>query len=126
MPNLRKRDKKIPSHFPGKGSSGPSKPRSVKDLLKHAPAVLAPISQKVGRQHDWRQWLEKRLPPPIGARLTGVVERDEVLVIFTESAAWSVRMRYAVADIEPELKQSFPGIVRIAVRVMPRSRTTRT
>src|SRR5688572_32611424 len=116
MPNPRKRDKKIPSHFPNRGPSAAPKTRSVKDLLNRASPVLAPISQQVVRQHDWRRWLETRLPAPIAARMTGVVERDDVLVIFTESAAWSVRLRYAVADLEPELKVSFAAVSRITVR----------
>jgi hypothetical protein len=126
MPNPRKRDKKIPSHFPKEGRIGAPKARSVKDLLNRASPVLAPISQQVVRQHDWRRWLETRLPPLVAARMTGVVERDDVLVIFTESAAWSVRLRYAVADIEPELKMSFPEISRITVRVMPRTKTAKS
>jgi hypothetical protein len=42
------------------------------------------------------------------------------LVIFTESAAWSARVRFAVAEIEVELKRAHPAIAAVAVRVLPK------
>jgi hypothetical protein len=41
------------------------------------------------------------------------------LVIFTASAAWSARVRFAVAEIEEALKRAHPRIAHVAVRVLP-------
>jgi hypothetical protein len=49
-----------------------------------------------------------------------VVERHDTLVIFTASAAWSARLRFAVAEIDAQLKRTHPGIAAVAVRVLPR------
>jgi hypothetical protein len=56
----------------------------------------------------------------IRARVSGVVEREGVLVIFAESAAWSARLRFTVEELGPEIRTAAAGITRIVVRVRPR------
>jgi hypothetical protein len=48
-----------------------------------------------------------------------VIEREGELVIFTDSSSWSARVRYALADLDDELKAERPAIGRIIVRVLP-------
>ena len=60
------------------------------------------------------------LPREAVQHVSGVVERHDTLVIFTESAAWSARVRFAVAEIEGELKRAHPQITAVAVRVLPK------
>jgi hypothetical protein len=75
----------------------------------------------VAKQREWQKWLESELPAEAVAHLSGVVERGDTLVVFTESAAWSARVRYAVAEIEALIKKECVGIQKVVVRVMPRS-----
>lgn len=51
--------------------------------------------------------------------MSGIVEKHDTLVIFTASAAWSARVRFAVAEIEEALKRAHPAIAHVAVRVLP-------
>lgn len=81
--------------------------------------MLARVADQASRQRHWREWLLERLPQALRPRITGVVERDGALVIFTESAGWGVRLRYATAELEAELRGSHPEIARILVRVLP-------
>ena len=67
----------------------------------------------------WREWIAQHVAEPLRARITGVVERDGALVIFTESAGWGVRLRYAMAELEPELRREHPQVSRVLVRVLP-------
>jgi len=60
------------------------------------------------------------LPAEIRGKLTGVVERDGILILFAESAAWSARLRYAVQEIEAQILEAKPGIASVNVRVLPR------
>ena len=60
------------------------------------------------------------LPGETAAHVSGVVERHDTLVIFTATAAWSARVRFAVAEIETELKAAHPAIANVAVRVLPK------
>jgi hypothetical protein len=95
---------------------------SVKSLLARQAPVLASIADQAARQAGWRGWLSEHLPSLV-MRITGVVERDGELVLFAESAGWGVRLRYAMAELEPELRRSHPAITRVAVRVLPAGRT---
>ena len=80
------------------------------------------VTDRAARQAVLRSWLDRRLPQDTLAHLSGVVERDDgTLVIFTDSAAWSARVRYALPEIENELRVAHPEITRVAVRVLPSS-----
>ncbi|HEV2229543.1 MAG TPA: hypothetical protein VGR86_11345 [Steroidobacteraceae bacterium] len=78
------------------------------------------VTTAAARANFWNEWLSRRLPAGLGARLSGVVERDETLVIFAESAAWSARLRYTVQDLEREILAAAPGLTTVVVRVRPR------
>jgi len=45
---------------------------------------------------------------------------DDTLVVFAESSAWSARLRYAVVEIEAQIRAAHPGITEITVRVLPK------
>jgi hypothetical protein len=92
---------------------------SVKSLLARSGPVLGRIADQAARQNVWRDWLAERIGEPLRARITGVVERDGALVIFTESAGWGVRLRYAMAELEAELRREHPQVSRVLVRVLP-------
>ena len=81
--------------------------------------MLASIADQASRQRYWREWLTERLPATLRARLTGIVESGGELVIFTASAAWAVRLRYAIAELESELRAAHPALGSITVRVLP-------
>jgi hypothetical protein len=92
---------------------------SVKDLLAgHIPA-LQRVSEQAARQELWRAWLNLHLHEEARAHVSGIVERHDTLVIFTRSAAWSARVRFAVAEIQEALMRAHPKIARIEVRVLP-------
>jgi hypothetical protein len=92
---------------------------SVKDLLAGNTPALQRLSQQAARQELWRAWLDEHLQAEAREHISGIVERRDTLVIFTQSAAWSARVRFAVAEIEEILKRAHPTIARIAVRVLP-------
>ncbi|HUI58783.1 MAG TPA: DciA family protein [Steroidobacteraceae bacterium] len=94
-------------------------PHSVKDVLSRLTPTLTRVSAQAGRQDHWRKWLALHLPEDLLPRLCGVVERDGALVIFAESAAWSARLRYAIQELETQIRADAPGISSIAVRVLP-------
>jgi hypothetical protein len=82
--------------------------------------TLTRVTEQVDRQTFWRGWLDAHLPAEMAGKLTGVVEREGALVIFAESSAWSARLRYAVQEIEAQIRASGPGITEVSVRVLPR------
>ncbi len=81
---------------------------------------MAPVAEQRQAQEGWREWLEKRLPQHIETHVTGVVEREATLTIFAESAAWSARLRFAIAELEPQIRERNSQIEKLVVKVMPR------
>ena len=98
----------------------PRTPDSVKDLLAKALPNLARVKQQVTRHKDWRERLTLYLPKDLLSRISGVVEREATLVIFSESAVWCTRIKYVIAEIESRFREDFPEITKFEVRVLPR------
>jgi hypothetical protein len=121
MPNMAQRNKRDGSRIRStNGSRLSNQTDSVKDLLAKLTPNLKRVTDQVHRQDFWRDWLEKHLPTEISGKLTGIVERDGILVIFAESPAWSARLRFAVQEIEAQIRAAKPGITEVSVRVLPR------
>jgi hypothetical protein len=122
MPNKLHRNKRRGSRNLATNVSKPFRsPDSVKDVLSRATPALTRVSDQASRQRYWRAWLAQHVPAELTERLSGVVERDDTLVIFAESAAWSARLRYVIQELEGQIKQAGPTIQHVSVRVMPKA-----
>ena len=93
---------------------------SVKELLQRSTPVLAGLQREALRQRDWLQWVKRELPEELAAHVTGVTEQSGELVIFAESAAWGVRVRYAAPQLLDVLGSQSANIVGVRIRVVPR------
>jgi len=60
----------------------------------------------------------------LGTGLSNKVNRCSLdsgrITVIAESSAWAARMRFALADIEPELRAATPGFRELVVKVRPR------
>jgi hypothetical protein len=121
MPNKRNRDKKGRASSRRRTVPTSRTGDSVKALLQRSSPAFESIAKQAEKQRNWRSWLAVQLAGELFERITGIVEHADELVIFVESASWGVRLRYALAELDGELRASHPRIVQIAVRVMPRS-----
>ncbi len=122
MPNKLRRNKRGGNRNSATSVSKPfRRPDSVKAVLARSTPTLTRVSDQAARQAFWKQWLAQHLPSELTPRLSGVVERDNILVIFAESAAWSARLRYVMQDLEFAIKQAQPTIQQVSVRVMPKA-----
>ena len=96
-------------------------PESVKALLSRISRnVATPVAEQRQSQQGWREWLKNSLPEHIEPHVTGVVERAGTLTVFAESAAWSARLRFVIAELEPQIRERNAQIVKLLVKVMPR------
>jgi hypothetical protein len=121
MPNKPPRNKARTSHFRQKKRGRSRVGHSVKGLLAGSRStVFARISAQKSAADAWRTWLEARLPGELASRISGVVEREGALTVFTESAAWSARLRFALAEIETDVRAKSPDLTAVIVRVLPR------
>lgn len=100
------------------------KPIGIKELLGRS----APLQRAIARQADrgvfWREFLAERLTAELAAQVTQVVERDGALTVYAASAAWSARLRFALAEHWPAALQAAPDLKRWSVRVQPAAAST--
>jgi hypothetical protein len=121
MPNKLRRDKRGGTRNSATTVSKTFRsPDSVKQVMGRLTPTLTRVTDQAARQTFWMQWFAQHLPPELRPRLSGVVERDDTLVIFAESAAWSARLRYLMQELEPRVREAQPTIQQVSVRVMPR------
>jgi hypothetical protein len=61
----------------------------------------------------------------LGPELANKVNRCTLdagrITVVAESSAWAARMRFALAEAEPRLRQLAPGFRELAVRIRPPS-----
>ena len=101
--------------------AGPAGTRihSVKELLSRSAPALTRVTDQAARASLWSDWLCRHLPTDLAPRVSAVIERDDALVIFAASAAWCARLRYALQELEPQIRADFPALTAISVRVRP-------
>jgi len=120
MPKKTTRNKKAGGGFASRTKRHSRKADSVKELLARTTPALRSLAAQASKHARWQAWLAAQLPPELMARVTGVVEREGELVIFTESASWGVRLRYVTAELQAQLRAAAPALERVVVRVMPK------
>jgi hypothetical protein len=121
MPKKMSRNKRGKAPMRSRTGLTSAPAHSVKELLARRVPALTRVTAQAARQNFWNRWLSTHLPPEIGPKVTGVTEREGTLVIFAETAAWSARLRYAVLELEREIRAADPALTAIEVRVLPRS-----
>jgi hypothetical protein len=82
--------------------------------------ALKRVSEQTHRRDFWRDWIDEHFPAEITGKITGIVERDGILVLFAESAVWSARLRFTVQDMESQILAAKSGLTAVNVRVLPR------
>ncbi|HEY1284113.1 MAG TPA: DciA family protein [Steroidobacteraceae bacterium] len=121
MPKKVKRNNPASTRMGARSVGNSRSAESVKSLLSRAShSALARVAEQRQSQTDWRHFVGSKLPADLRERVRGVVERDGNLVIFAESAAWSARLRFALPDLERQIRAENAAIRSVAVKVMPR------
>jgi len=96
-----------------------SAPRSINNIMA-GKAWMQNLKSAQSMQQDWLAWLQAALPEELRSCLRGVIPRGTELVVLTDSAAWSARVRYALGALEGEMRARAGGVVtRVTVRVAP-------
>ena len=121
MPSMTQRNKRGESRIRNTNGSRLSNPTdSVKQILSKLTPALKRVSEQTHRRDFWRDWVDAHFPAEITGKITGIVERDGVLVLFAESAAWSARLRFAVEEMKSQILAAKSGVTEVNVRVLPR------
>ena len=96
-------------------------PRSLSDIIG-ARGLLQQLASAQGAQQDWLAWLQAELPAELRAAAVNVIPKGRELVVMSRTAAWSTRLRYALAALEPRIVERDPKIAKVSVRIAPPER----
>jgi predicted nucleic acid-binding Zn ribbon protein len=121
MPKKMSRNKRSKPISRARSILRPPAAHSVKDLLARRLPLLKRVTAQAARERFWQEWLSGHIPPPLCARISAIVERDGLLTIYAESSAWSARLRYAILELEREIRAAEPALTEVKVRVLPRA-----
>jgi hypothetical protein len=100
---------------------GQRAPFNVKDLLAKAGITSKGIAQFADQQSRWSSKLASTLDPALFERVTGTGFEAGTLTVYVESAAWSARLRYAIAECLPRLQEADATLAAVSVRLRPRA-----
>jgi hypothetical protein len=93
-------------------------------LLSSTGLLQQGIRRQVGREDFWRGFLAARMDAELVAQVSQIVEREGGLTLYARSAAWSARLRFAMAEHWGAAQAASPGLERWAVRVQPAAAST--
>jgi hypothetical protein len=137
----------MPAATAAAGQRAPAKPRrrgrgiahSVNQLLQNRGA-LSQLVRNLPMQQCWVEWLRAQVPAVLAQHLVSVLLKSGCsaasgalparggaasavaeLIIFADSAAWSMRLRYALAALQQQIDARAGAPVRISVRVVMES-----
>jgi Dna[CI] antecedent, DciA len=96
-------------------------PRSLGDIIG-AQGLLQRLAGARSAQQDWLGWLRQQLPAELQEAAVNVIPKGRELVVMTSNAAWSARLRYALAALEPQINARDPQVSKVSVRIAPLSR----
>ncbi len=116
MPKRPRRDKQTPR--PG------GAPRTVGDLISARLPALVESAPEGARSSEWQVAVLSALGPALANKVNRCSLDSGRITVIAESSAWAARMRFALAEIDPALRELVPGYRELAVRVRP-SRTRR-
>jgi hypothetical protein len=91
---------------------------AVNELLDRQPALRSLAAERA-RQADWLQWVRQVLAPELASHVSLAVAKNDELILYVASAAWSNRLRYAVGALHNLLQARDASLSKIRVRVMP-------
>jgi len=79
------------------------------------------MAQFADQHSHWTKRLALALEPGLAQRITGTGFEAGTLTVYVESAAWSARLRYALAECLPQLQAIEEGLTNVRVRLRPRA-----
>ena len=93
-------------------------PRPIHELLARGRGV-GRVARDLARQQSWTDWLRAAVSPQFAPHIVQVVAKERELIVYGDTSAWCVRLRYALASLEESVRQRDPAITSTRLRVQP-------
>jgi len=97
-----------------------SKPATAGDLISARLPALLQRALSAPEESEWQVAVMKALGPDLANKVNRCSLDSGRLTVVAESSAWAARMRFKLAEVEPELREVTPGFRELVVRVRPR------
>lgn len=101
-----------------------SKPLTAGDLISARLPALAQRARSAAEASEWQVAVMDALGTTLANKVNRCALDSGRLTVIAESSAWAARMRFALADAEPQLqarlKTLVPEFREVLVRVRPR------
>ena len=97
-----------------------SKPVTAGDLISARLPALLQRALSVPGESEWQVAVMKALGPDLANKVNRCSLDSGRLTVVAESSAWAARMRFKLAEVEPELRAVTPGFRELIVRVRPK------
>jgi hypothetical protein len=96
-----------------------SKPRTAGDLISARLPALAQRARSAAETSEWQVAVMNALGKDLANKVNRCSLDSGRITVVAESPAWAARMRFALAEAEPHLRQLTPGYRELVVRVRP-------
>ena len=113
MPKSSKRDKQ-------RTRQGFS-PRSIADLISARLPTLVEGAPATAKTSEWHVAVMTALGPELANKVNRCTLDAGRITVVAESSAWAARMRFALAEVEPRLRELVPDLKELVVRIRPPS-----
>ena len=97
-----------------------SKPTTAADLISTRLPALAERARLAAESSEWQVAVMNALGPGLANKVNRCTLDSGRITVIAESSAWAARMRFALAEIEPQLAAVTPGFRELTIRVRPR------
>jgi len=95
-------------------------PRTVGDLISARLPALAQRALSAPEASEWHVTVMKALGADLANKVNAITLNSGRITVLADSSAWAARMRFALAEIEPEVRKVTPDFRELVVRVRPR------
>ncbi len=96
-------------------------PRSVADLISARLPTLVEGAPATAKASEWHVAVMTALGPELANKVNRCTLDAGRITVVAESSAWAARMRFALAEVEPRLRELVPELKELVVRIRPPS-----
>jgi len=82
--------------------------------------ALAQRARSTPETSEWHVTVMKALGPDLAVKVNGITLNSGKITVIAEASAWASRMRFVLAEVEPELRRVTPEFRELVVRVRPK------
>ena len=102
-----------------KQGTRPGRPTTARDLISARLPALAQRALSAPPESAWQVAVMTALGPDLANKVNRCSLERGTITVVADSSAWAARMRFALAEAEPRLRELVPDLKELVVRIRP-------